>query len=115
MADLAASDVTVTTQRREDRNGMKLWQGTIAFGDGAKTVPATGVPCAIGKFGFARSLVRFGMNESTATGYVLEYDKSASTLMLMYGDYSSATDNVLISAGTTAPASATYDCWAEGY
>ncbi len=57
MADLAASDVTITVNSRRIVNGKRHNDVTIAFGDGALELPTTGVPTpAIGKWAMERVL-----------------------------------------------------------
>jgi len=57
MADLAASDVTVTINKRKIHGDRRYIDVTIAFGDGALNLPTSGVPLpAIAKFGLVKVL-----------------------------------------------------------
>ena len=57
MADLAASDVTVTINSRKIHGDRRYIDVTIAFGDGALNLPTTGVPLpAIANFGLVKKL-----------------------------------------------------------
>lgn len=57
MADLAASDVTVTINDRKIHGSQRNVDVTIAFGNGTLEYPTTGVPLpAIGSFGMTKKL-----------------------------------------------------------
>lgn len=80
MADLAASDVTVTIQKvgpiagtYQRRNLVK-----IDYGDGAKTYPANGVPMpSAEKFGFKRELQDLILIDPvSADGILYKYDRA---------------------------------------
>ena len=116
MVDLAASDVTVTINRKEDRNGMRRNYVTIAFGDGALTYPSGGVPLAKGKLGFTRSVDSFSVIETNTLDYNVEYDISAETIRL--GEDDDPTGNAPfteLTAATSAPAAQTIRAVFEGY
>lgn len=86
MADLTAADVTVTlTQddidRSPDRVGLRTYP-SIAFGNGAKTYPALGIPMpAIGKFGLNFAIKRAYI-EQPANGYVYHFDRANHKLRI---------------------------------
>lgn len=86
MADLAASDLTYSFDLKDamwlGRRG-KMFRGTIAFGDGAKTYPSTGVPLTKASMGCPNTIKSLKILESDATGYRFEYDVSADTLLMM--------------------------------
>ena len=116
MADLVAADVTYTRRRILDRDGMKEWYGTVAFGDGTDTYPTGGVPAAKGKFGFARTLESFQVTESNGNGLVYEYDRSAETIRIFEVDTTGDTDKALVEldGGSDTPAAATLEVVAVG-
>jgi len=90
MADLAASDVTYTivAQMREDR-GQKMNLVTLAFGDGALTYPAGGIPMTKAKMGmFADLSAMIPVGNATA-GYVFQFDKANQKLMVLSSSVSS--------------------------
>lgn len=84
MAAIAASDVTITvearslsTQSRQRRHRVK-----IAFGDGALTYPANGIPMpSAGSFGLVRNLDFLALiDPDDASGIVWKYDKDGNKL-----------------------------------
>ncbi len=90
MADLAATDVTITwTDASAVPKPGDIWiEGrkrkalcTIAFGDGAKTYPANGIPLpAIGKFGMVRNLEAIRILTGKAPGVIWDYDAANNKL-----------------------------------
>jgi hypothetical protein len=81
MGAAAATDVTVTITP-QGRNiagvavGKNFTLATIAFGDGAITYPAGGVPMpAIGTFGYHKIIDRI-MLEQPSDGFVYKYDRA---------------------------------------
>lgn len=116
MPALAASDVTVTINRKEDLNGMKRNYCTVSFGDGSLTYPATGVPLAKGKLGMARHLEHVAITEDGTLSYKTNYDISAETIVLGQGDYTNTTDGPLIVLTTSdAPAAQVVRMVVDGY
>jgi hypothetical protein len=100
MADIAASDVTITVQKRLKAGKRRRNRCKIAFGNGALTYPAGGVPLPA-----ARS---FGLNAN-----VLEYDQENKKLRVYYQEPTNATAGRVAllegSGGATAiPATALY-------
>lgn len=86
MANLAATDVTVTLPSRDRDIGhgplMKnITIATVTFGDGSLTYPAGGVPMpAIGDFGFQRE-VQIALPMASALDiYNYKYDKTNNKL-----------------------------------
>lgn len=108
MADLAASDVTVTLSKRSRIERARVAWVTIALGDGAKTVPAGGVPLPtpLSKYGMFKEMDLFIINP-VASGYPVEYDKANHKLLYYIGDYSNANDGPLLAATGAAPAAHT--------
>lgn len=105
MADLTASDVTLTIQRdldimRQD-TGMLMVTAEVAFGDGALTYTADGVPLpAIGNFGFRREVRNgFVAHGAFQDGYIYTYDKTEHSIRI--------TDMIGEESGTFAPAATT--------
>lgn len=116
MTAIAASDVTVTINRKEDRNGMKRNYCTVAVGDGALTYPSAGIPLAKGKLGMARSIDNVSFAESNTLDYVTEYDLSAETIRLGQGDYTNTTDGPFVELTTSeAPAAQAFRIVVDGY
>jgi hypothetical protein len=106
MADLTAADITVTLNP-QDTDFMtynKVVMPKLAFGDGAKTIPAGGIPLPdLVKFGLHKEIKR-GHVIQPADGYVYRVDRVNHKLMVFYGDYSNASDGVLVEAAGVAPA-----------
>ena len=92
MADLAASDITVTPEEMDFMTFNKVAMAKIKFGDGALTIPAGGIPLP--------DLVSFGLHKGIKRaiadpvgGYVFRVDRANHKLMVFYGDYSNAVAN----------------------
>jgi hypothetical protein len=79
MADLAASDVTITLdpRNRYTLGKLKMSQGSLVFGDGALTYPAGGVPMpAVGSFGMNKEVSMFDIVDASGDGYIHRYDQA---------------------------------------
>jgi hypothetical protein len=82
MADLAATDVTVTISNR-DKNifgpppAKKAVIAQLEFGDGSKLYPSGGVPLpAKEQFGFKREVAFGRIEDAPGDGFVYKYDRS---------------------------------------
>ena len=88
MADLTASNVTVTLNSRDiERLGLGKMVSfpTMAFGDGALTYPAAGIPMpAIGHFGMKKVITRVFI-EQPANGFVYHFDRTNHKLRIYLG------------------------------
>lgn len=119
MADLTASDVTVTVTARTNIGKRRIATGTIAFGNGALTYPTGGVPLpAIGSFGLIRNLESFELDGSNvvATEYLCRYDKTNHKLALyLYDGASAGKATFEQAAGTYTPAARTYNFTVIGW
>jgi opacity protein-like surface antigen len=82
MADLAASDVTITVNSREIHGDQRQCDVTIAFGDGAKTYPTTGVPIpGLNSWGMVKELKYVNMYQPTdSAGFNWYVDTTNSVL-----------------------------------
>jgi hypothetical protein len=113
MADLTANDVTVAIVHKDLTQRRRLNLVTITLGDGAKTIPAGGVPLpALSKFGLHSDMQLFFMNP-TASGLPCDYDKTNHKLVYWMGNYDAA-DGPLIAATGQAPAAHTIRALAYG-
>lgn len=83
MADILAANVTYTITDRKVVDGVRHIWGRIAFGDGALTYAAAGVPLTTSKLGLLRNVNSLVVLESNANGYRYEWDKSANTLRIL--------------------------------
>lgn len=86
MAAIASTDVTYTIDNADVKYDRLGFQGlvTIAFGDGALTYPSGGVDLLKGKLGGVNEILSLEVIDSSATGYVFEWDRSAQKLRLLY-------------------------------
>lgn len=101
MADLASTDVTLTLQALENgqtvhRVGSKEKRTVvkIAFGDGALTYPANGVPMptTAGAYGFVRNLTDLRLIDTNdASGLVWKYDRENKKLRAWQSNNAAAT------------------------
>ena len=82
MTALVAGDVTVTIERRSIEGKTRRNRCKIAFGDGALTYPAAGVPLpAFASWGMKRNLDFLTIfDENDASGFVWKYDKDNNKL-----------------------------------
>ena len=85
MADLAASDVTVTINSRKIHGDRRYIDVTIAFGDGALNLPTSGVPLpAIAKFGLVKKLDYINLYQPTDTkGRTWSIDPENSVIRML--------------------------------
>jgi hypothetical protein len=94
MAALTAANVTVTVRERRIMPGLKKRRLalTLAFGDGALTYPAGGVPMpAFGALGFQRFLDTIDITDAgSANGYLYKYDEANNKLRIYQGDNTNA-------------------------
>lgn len=85
MAELAASDVTVTLSKRGRIPGM-AYAGlvSLAFGNGVLTVPSTGVPLPtdLKKFGVRGQILFMAVQGPGDDGLVYEYDRANHALLI---------------------------------
>jgi len=81
MADLAASDVTVTIEdhRRPPGQPSRI-RAKVTFGDGNLTYPSGGVPLAKGKLGCPNRLISCTVSGTSAAGIVWDYDMTNEKL-----------------------------------
>jgi hypothetical protein len=124
MADIAASDVTYTANN--DRYGKSVLAGsgmrkndvTVAFGNGALTYPAGGVPLTKAKLGcpnFLQSVEIF--DASSANGFLYKYDRTNEKIRIYQGDNDNVADAALIEliGGSAAPAAVSLKVNATGF
>lgn len=83
MADIAASDVTVTVlNRRRSGTNQRFNQVKIAFGNGTLTYPTGGIPLpTFPSFGFTKVLEDLVLSDADdATGIIWKYDRENKKL-----------------------------------
>jgi hypothetical protein len=120
MVALVAADVTVTVRERRIQPSLKKRRLalTLAFGDGAKTYPAGGVPMPDFKgLGFQRFLDTIDMtDDASANGYLYKYDEANNKLRIYQGDNTNAAaaPNIEVT-GAHAPAATSIRAIAWGW
>ncbi len=85
MANLAASDVTVTINKRKIHGDRRYVDVTIAFGDGILNLLTTGVPLpAIANFGLIKKLDYINLYQPTdSAGHTWYVDVANSVIKIM--------------------------------
>ena len=104
MADLAASDVTVTLNP-QDIDFMaynKVVMPKIAFGDGVKTIPAGGIPLPELSYLDLHKEIKRAHVVQPEDGYVYRVDRANHTLMVFFADYDAVADGPLVEAAGVA-------------
>jgi len=103
MADIAAGDVTYTVKNLrkmgDHRNFNRI---QLAFGDGALTYPASGIPLTIAKLGCPTVVESLIVVDQGTSGYVFKYDQSAKKLVMFQAPAQTHTHDVKIIAGQAA-------------
>lgn len=107
MADIAAANVTYTIlNRRIGESGKRMNRVRLAFGDGALTYPANGVPITIGKLGCPNDVESMTIVDQGASGYQFQYDQSAKKLIIMRAPAQTHAHDLKIIGGQAAAGTA---------
>lgn len=102
MADLAVGDVTYTLlNQRTLGDSRKSNRVRLAFGDGALTVPANGIPLNKGKMGCPVIIESLIVVDQGTSGYVFQYDQSAEKLVVMRSPSHNHTHDIKIMESIT--------------
>lgn len=111
MADIAATDVTYVLLNKEvNESGMREMNMTIAFGDGALTYPAGGIPLTAAKLGCPSEIRKLDLfSPASGNGFVYKYDQANAKIRIYQGDNDAVADSALIElvAATATPAATT--------
>lgn len=99
MADLAASDVTVTILNKRRINGRSFNRARLAFGDGALTYPANGVPISKGKLGCPNIIESMTIVDQGTSGYNFMYDQSAEKIVMWQAPAQTHAHNFTVTKG----------------
>ncbi len=84
MANIAAADVTYTLlNQRTLGDSRKMNRVRMAFGDGALTYPAGGIPVSKGKLGCSVNIESLIVVDQGTSGYRFQYDQSAEKLVVL--------------------------------
>jgi hypothetical protein len=107
MADLAVGDVTYTIlDQRIGLNSRRCNRVRLAFGDGALTVPANGIPISKGKLGCPNIVESMVVVDQGTSGYVFQYDQSAEKLVVMRAPAQTHAHDLKIIGGQAAASTA---------
>lgn len=107
MANIAASDITVTilSHRKRD-DGFRVIVATLAFGDGALTYGAGGVPISKSVLGCPNVIDSLKVFDKGTSGYEWSYDRTNEKLVAMQAPAQSHAHDVLIKGGQAAASTA---------
>lgn len=84
MADIAAANVTYTIlNSRTLGDSRRFNRVRLAFGDGALTYPANGIPLTKGKMGCPTVVESLIVVDQGTSGYTFQYDQSAEKLVVL--------------------------------
>jgi len=114
MADLAASDVTVTVGPgcTDMMHFNRVVYPTLEFGDGALTYPAGGIP--LPNLGYFKLYKQINFAPAVVSGgYIYVIDIANHKLLIYYGDYSAGADGPLVEF-VGAPAATSVKLKVEG-
>lgn len=116
MANIASGNVTYTmlNQRKlgDSRNSNRI---RLAFGDGALTYPAGGIPLLKGSMGCPVVIESMVVVDQGTSGYKFQYDQDVEKLVIMHADYDAVADGALIQASAVAIAAQTIEVEVIGY
>lgn len=102
MADFAASDVTYTMlNQRKLSDSRNLNRVRLAFGDGALTYAAGGIPLTKGKMGCPTVIESLIVVDKGTSGYSFKYDQSAEKLVVFQAPAQTHDHDVLLIGGQT--------------
>ena len=105
MANIAAGDVTYTLVKARVGDGsLKKNLVRLAFGDGALTYPAGGIPITIGNLGCPVDVQSMVVVDKGTSGYSFMYDQSAAKLVMFQAPAQTHTHDVKVIASITEDA-----------
>lgn len=110
MADIAAADVTYTqvegSQKASPSEPRRSAVFDIAFGDGALTIPAGGIPLTKAKLGCPTQIDELILIDGATNGFMYKYDATNIKMRVYQGDSDGVADGPGV-AVTAAPAATT--------
>ena len=105
MADLAAGDVTYTVLNvRKMSDSRSLNRIRLAFGDGALTYPANGIPLTIAKMGCPTVVESMVIVDKGTSGYNFMYKQSTAKLVAWQAPVQTHTHDIKLLGGLTLDA-----------
>lgn len=115
MANIAATDVTVTVlNRRTMDSGRKSMNLQLAFGNGVLTYPAGGIPVTKAQLGLPNAVESLVVYDGSEGGYAWSWDATNSKLFAL-ADGGGAAGTPLAQPSTVAIAAQTLRCEALGW
>lgn len=107
MANIAAGDVTYTVLKiRKGLGSRKVNLVRLAFGDGALTYPANGIPITKAKLGCPNYIESMNIVDQGTSGYKFQYDQSAEKLVVMQAPAQTHAHDLKIIGGQAAASTA---------
>jgi hypothetical protein len=102
MANIAASDITVTILNRRRVEGRNHFNVKLAFGDGALTYPAGGIPISKAKLGCPNVVESLEIYDKGTSGYAWTYDAANEKLVAIQAPAQTHAHDLLIKGGQAA-------------
>jgi len=120
MAAIGASDVSISSAAKATKNdaGRRNQLLTVAFGDGAKTYPAGGIPLSgLSAAGFPNQILAIELvDDGSANGYLYKIDLANKKLRIYQGDNANAAAAPGVElTGSAAPAATSLTVSVTGY
>lgn len=107
MANIVAGDVTYTIlQNRTLQDSRRSVLVRLAFGDGALTYPANGIPITKAKCNCPSNIESMRVVDQGVSGYVFQYDQSAEKLVIMRAPAQTHAHDLKIIGGQAAASTA---------
>jgi len=107
MANITASDVTVTIQTKRRIEGRNHNRCKLVFGDGALTYPAGGVPISKGKLGCPTIIESLKIVDKGTSGYSFSYDQSAEKIVMIQAPAQTHSHDLLLKDSAVADGATT--------
>ena len=102
MANIAASDITVTLKnQRKLSDSRNMNRVLLAFGNGALEYPAGGIPISKGKLGCPTIIESMVIVDKGTSGYSFMYDQSAEKIVMFQAPAQTHDHDILILGGQT--------------
>lgn len=118
MADLVKADVTYSGINTQNRGvaPKRCVDATLAFGDGAKTYPAGGVPLDQNKLG-CPTVIEFAdfVDAGNADGFIYKLDLTNLKIRIYQGDNPNVAAAPAVELGNVAVAAKTLKIRVEGW
>ena len=107
MADLAASDVTVVILNKRRVEARNFFNVSLAFGDGALTYPAGGIPLSKANLGCPNVIESLRVYGKGTSGYEFSYDAANEKLVMIQAPAQTHSHNLLLKDAAVADGATT--------